>query len=98
MACFLGGDTMYKTVIGVAAMVVGTLAAIGAQSRTTLDMYLIDVEGGNATLFVTPGGESILIDTGNLGAAANRDADRIAAAAKDAGITRIDHLITTHYH
>ena len=89
---------MHKTWIGVAALVACALAALGAQSRTTLDMYLIDVEGGNATLFVAPGGETMLIDTGNGGAAANRDADRIAAAAKDAGITRIDHLITTHYH
>ncbi len=89
---------MHKTWIGVAALVACALAALGAQSRTTLDMYLIDVEGGNATLFVAPGGETMLIDTGNGGAAATRDADRIAAAAKDAGITRIDHLITTHYH
>jgi beta-lactamase superfamily II metal-dependent hydrolase len=89
---------MHKTRIGVAALVTCALAALGAQSRTTLDMYLIDVEGGNATLFATPDGQSILIDTGNGGAAATRDADRIMAAAKDAGITRIDHLITTHYH
>ena len=89
---------MNRTWIGVVALIACALAALGAQSRTTLDMYLIDVEGGNATLFAAPGGESILIDTGNGGAAANRDADRIMAAAKDAGITRIDHLITTHYH
>ncbi|HYU79070.1 MAG TPA: MBL fold metallo-hydrolase [Vicinamibacterales bacterium] len=56
---------------------------------------MVDVEGGNATLFVTPSGESVLIDTGNPGA---RDADRIMAAAKDAGVARIDHLITTHWH
>ncbi len=69
-----------------------------SRPRTTLDVYLVDVEGGNATLFVSPAGESLLIDTGNGGAAATRDADRIMAAAMDAGITRIDHLITTHYH
>ena len=66
--------------------------------RTTLDMYVVDVEGGNAVLFVTPSGESVLIDAGNGGAGAVRDAERIAAAAKDAGLTKIDHLITTHYH
>ena len=70
-----------------------------AQTRTTLDIYVVDVEGGNATLFVPPSGETVLIDTGNVApAAAVRDAERIVAAAKDAGITQIDHLITTHWH
>ena len=64
----------------------------------TLDIYVIDVEGGNATLFVAPSGESLLIDTGNSGAAAVRDAERIVAAARAAGLTRIDTLITTHWH
>jgi beta-lactamase superfamily II metal-dependent hydrolase len=67
-------------------------------SRTTLDIYVVDVEGGNAVLFVSPSGESVLIDSGNAGAGAVRDAERILAAAKDAGLARIDHLITTHYH
>ena len=80
-------------------ILLATLVAL-AQSRTaqTLDVYLIDVEGGNATLFVTPSGETVLIDTGNGGAAATRDVDRIMAAVKDAGLTQIDHLITTHWH
>src|SRR5436190_20305811 len=69
-----------------------------AQSRKTLDIYVVDVEGGNAVLFVTPSGESMLIDSGNGGAAAVRDAERIVGAAKDAGVMAIDHLITTHYH
>src|SRR5215470_7245367 len=69
-----------------------------AQTRTTLDIYVIDVEGGNATLFVAPSGESVLIDTGNVGEGAVRDAERIVAAAKDARLTQIDHLITTHWH
>src|SRR5438093_13601308 len=69
-----------------------------AQTRKTLDIYVVDVEGGNAVLFVTPSGESMLVDSGNGGAAAVRDAERIVAAAKDAGLTRIDHLVTTHYH
>src|SRR5712691_1710760 len=71
-----------------------------AQSRTskTLDIYIVDVEGGNAQLWVTPTGETVLVDTGNAGAAAVRDADRIMAAVKDAGVERIDHLITTHFH
>jgi len=82
------------TVLFAAAFV----AALSAQSRPTLDIYLVDVEGGNATLFVAPSGASLLIDTGNGGAGAVRDAERIVAAAKDAGLTQIDHLITTHYH
>jgi beta-lactamase superfamily II metal-dependent hydrolase len=71
---------------------------LSAQTRATLDIYLIDVEGGNATLFVAPSGESLLNDTGNGGAAATRDTDRIMAAVNDAGLKRIDHLVTTHYH
>ena len=54
--------------------------------------------GGNATLFVSPEGGSLLIDTGNGGANADRDVGRIMAAVEDAGLTEIDHLITTHYH
>ena len=71
-----------------------------AQNRAAkpLEIYVVDVEGGNATLFVTPSGETVLIDTGNGGAQAARDAGRIAEAAKDAGVTKIDHLITTHWH
>src|SRR5712664_3259064 len=71
-----------------------------AQTPSTkpLEIYVVDVEGGNATLFVTPSGESVLIDSGNAGAAAVRDANRIMAAVKEAGLTQIDHLITTHWH
>src|SRR5881397_3176892 len=82
-------------------VVVALMAAFSfAQTRSakTLDIYVIDVEGGNATLFVPPSGEAVLIDTGNVGAAAARDAARIQAAMKDAGIQQIDHLITTHWH
>jgi len=75
-------------------------ASPAAQSRTSksLDIYVIDVEGGNATLFVSPSGESLLIDTGNTGAAAPRDAGRIVDAMRDAGLQQIDHLIVTHWH
>ena len=73
--------------------------AASAQSPTdALNIYLVDVEGGGATLFVSPSGESMLIDTGNGGAAADRDVGRIMAAVKDAGLRQIDHLITTHWH
>ncbi len=62
-----------------------------------LRVYFIDVEGGQSTLFVTPVGESLLIDTGWPGHE-SRDADRIAAAAKDAGLTKIDYVLLTHFH
>jgi len=61
------------------------------------EIYHIDVEGGAATMIVTPAGESILIDSGWPGNE-GRDARRIEAAMKKAGIEAIDHLITTHYH
>ncbi len=67
-------------------------------AQETLDMYLIDVEGGGATLFVSPAGETLLIDPGNGGQSAARDAGRIRDAMRDAGVAEIDHLITTHWH
>lgn len=77
---------------------VGLWAALLAAQSKTLDIYVLDVEGGNATLFVTPSRESVLVDTGNGGPAAVRDADRIMAAIKDAGVQQIDALITSHWH
>src|SRR5437879_7080233 len=65
-----------------------------AQTAKTLDVYVIDVEGGNAGLYVSPSGESVLIDSGNGGTAAARDADRIMAAVRDAGVKQIEHPIT----
>jgi len=62
-----------------------------------LEIYSVDVEGGQATLFVTPEGQSLLIDTGWPGNA-GRDADRIVAAAKKAGLSKIDFVLLTHYH
>ena len=61
-----------------------------------LDVYWVDVEGGAATLIVTPAGETVLIDTGNPGV---RDSGRIHKVATEvAGRKQIDHLITTHFH
>jgi competence protein ComEC len=73
------------------------MAVSGLFAADTLDIYFIDVEGGQATLFVSPEGESMLIDTGFPGNN-GRDADRIAAVAKQAGLKHIDHLLITHYH
>jgi competence protein ComEC len=68
-----------------------------AAATKPLDIYFVDVEGGQATLFVTPEGQSLLIDTGWPGFD-GRDADRIVAAAKKAGLAKIDFVLLTHYH
>jgi beta-lactamase superfamily II metal-dependent hydrolase len=60
-----------------------------------LTIYTIDVEGGQSTLLVSPTGASLLVDTGWPG---GNSTDRIQAAMKDAGITRLDHLLITHFH
>jgi len=72
-------------------------AATTLPAAKNLEVYFIDVEGGQATLFAPPGGESLLIDTG-WGGFNRRDAGRIAAAAKLAGVKRIDYLLITHFH
>jgi competence protein ComEC len=77
------------------AAVALSCATTWAQPRKGLDVYFIDVEGGQSTLFVSPSGQSLLVDTGWPGA---RDADRIAGVAKQAGLTQIDYLVLTHYH
>src|SRR5260221_1373059 len=82
----------FTMLIAVCSLTPGAQA--GAKDRT-LDVYWIDSEGGGSTLIVTPNDESVLIDTGNPG---GRDSGRILAAARDAGLKRIDHLLLTHYH
>ena len=72
-------------------------AAASLAAAADLQVYAIDVEGGKSTLFVSPSGESMLVDTGYDGFH-DRDADRIVAAAHDAGIHQIDYLVITHYH
>ncbi len=76
-----------------------TFLCAGARPQASPDLrvFFVDVEGGQSTLFVTPDHKSLLIDTGWPGNA-GRDADRIAAAAKRAGISRIDFVLLTHYH
>ena len=69
--------------------------ASGQRASATLDIYIVDTEGGKATLFVTPAGQTVLIDTGNPGA---RDLERIMDVVASAGVTKIDYLISTHYH
>jgi beta-lactamase superfamily II metal-dependent hydrolase len=83
-----------------ASFVIASMAFFAAAQNAAqgkLRVYFVDVEGGQSTLFVTPEGHSLLIDTGwpdnNF-----RDADRIAAAAKSAGLSRIDDVVITNYH
>jgi competence protein ComEC len=80
-------------------LVIGALAAsvAAAQTRTskTLDMYVVDVEGGGAKLYVSPSGETLLVDTGNPG---GRDVERIMAVINEAGVKQLDHVLLTHYH
>ncbi len=66
-----------------------------AQQKKVLEVYFVDVEGGQSTLFVSPSGQSLLVDTGWPG---GRDAGRIASVAKLAGVSQIDYLVLTHYH
>src|SRR5438045_1640414 len=85
-------------------------AARGEAAARPLDIYFIDVEGGQSTLLVTPDKQSYLIDTGWAGdgqpspspepgdPAKARDANRIVAAARDAGVNQIDYLMITHFH
>jgi len=79
------------------ALLLIALSSHAQNQKKDLQAYFIDVEGGQSTLFVTPAGQSLLIDTGwadNNG----RDADRIAAAAKSAGLSKIDYVLITHFH
>ena len=89
-----------------AVVLVGTAVGIllasmtgrtAADARRKLQLYVIDAEGGQATLFLTSTGQSLLIDTGwpdHNG----RDANRIVAVARAAGIRRIDYVLLTHFH
>jgi beta-lactamase superfamily II metal-dependent hydrolase len=75
---------------------VGTawLAGQGGGAKP-LDIYVIDAEGGKAALYVSPTGQSVLVDAGNPG---GRDTDRLMVAIANAGIDHIDYMIATHYH
>src|ERR1043166_2745494 len=69
-------------------------AVVRSQPQKPLTIYSIDVEGGQSTLFVSPSGESLLVDAGSAG---ERDAGRIVDVAKQAGLKQIDYLLVTHY-
>jgi competence protein ComEC len=89
-----GGRMNMKLPLLLALLLNGT-GSLPAADRT-LDLYWIDSEGGGSTLIVTPAGESVLVDSGNPG---GRDAGRIFKVASEAaGLKRIDHYVTTHFH
>src|SRR5579864_7778574 len=74
-----------------------SIAQAGAAPSKSLQIYFIDVEGGQATLVVSPSGQSLLIDTGWSGYE-GRDGDRIVAAGHQAGLKQLDYVLITHYH
>ncbi len=89
------------------ALLAATSRGVHASAHPSLEIYFIDVEGGQSTLIVTPDRHSLLIDTGWAGDGSGfrpgdphlaRDANRIVAAARDAGVNRIDYLLITHFH
>ena len=101
-----------KSCLFAAALLMGCVPFIRAQEKAAkkpLDIYFLDTEGGQATLFVSPSGQSMLVDTGFPGnqgmppAEANapgitRDADRIMAVLKTANISVLDYVVITHFH
>jgi competence protein ComEC len=96
-SCFLYDTSMkfcssFIILIGLSFVLPQTRAA-----DKPLEVYFVDVEGGQATLFVSPTGQSMVVDTG-WGGFESRDANRIAAVAKLAGVKQIDYLVVTHYH
>jgi len=90
-------SVLTAAILCLCALGMNSLSAAAAPSPKPLQIYFIDVEGGQATLVVTPSGESLLIDTG-WPSYEGRDADRIMAAAHQAGIQQIDYVFITHYH
>lgn len=92
------GDAMKRASL-VLVTTLAVCAPLGAQRGAAppkpVQVYVVDTEGGKAALWISPTGQSLLIDSGNPG---NRDLDRIMAAVNDAGLKQIDFLISTHYH
>lgn len=89
--------TIVLAIAGLAVLFAPTAGLAAANTSAKLQIYVIDVEGGQSTLFVTPTGQSLLIDTG-WPDQNGRDPNRIVAAAKQAGINRIDYVLLTHFH
>src|SRR5258708_11376518 len=74
---------------------IAVMAAVQTAATKPLQIYVVDTEGGKAILYVSPTGQTALVDSGNPG---GRDTDRIMAVLADAGGTQLDYLVSTHYH
>jgi beta-lactamase superfamily II metal-dependent hydrolase len=86
---------MRSVIAAIALLAVSSIGAAAERAAGALNIYYIDTEGGQSTLFVGPGGDSLLVDTGNAG---ERDLSRIVETLRTAGVSRIDHLWITHFH
>src|SRR6516162_10463218 len=95
--CFAHACFWSIVIVTLASLPSGGWAAPKREGGKALEIYFVDVEGGQSTLFVTAQGESLLIDTG-WPDSNGRDAERIMAAAKLAGIKQLDFVLLTHYH
>lgn len=84
-----------KNALLFALLTAGCASAPAAAQEKGLEIYWVDVEGGAATLVVTPEGESLMMDTGWPG---KRDPERIRKVAGLAGVKKIDHLLISHWH
>jgi len=87
----------FKAMKRVLPLLLALVSAGAAHAAKTLDITFVDVEGGQATLIVTPSGQSLLVDTGWRGFN-GRDANRIFEAAKKAHVKKLDYVLITHYH
>jgi beta-lactamase superfamily II metal-dependent hydrolase len=90
-----GDESMRAFLVSTFLLLAGIASLYAQTSKPTLSIYYIDTEGGQSTLFVSPTGESLLVDTGNAG---DRDIGRIVDTLKSAGVKQVDHMWTTHYH
>jgi beta-lactamase superfamily II metal-dependent hydrolase len=86
---------MKSTLAALAAMTICLPFAQAQTGAKPFDMYFVDTEGGLSALYVSPSGETMLLDTGNPG---DRDLNRILGVLKDAGVKQIDYMVITHYH
>lgn len=86
---------MKNTLAAFAAMTLWLPFAQAQTAAKPFNIYFVDTEGGLSALYVSPSGESMLLDTGNPG---DRDLNRILGVLKDAGVSQIDYMVITHYH